>query len=175
MEDYAARVPEILETATSENASHLRERGHVLPGAREVLASLQRTPGIGQSVLSGNLQSNAFTKLSIFGLDVYVDFEVGGYGSDDCVRANLVGVARDRASIKYGTFFDKTTTVLIGDTPRDVQAGRDGGAYVIAVAAGSDIVEALRNEGANVAFSDLRDTRSGCLAACGPSSADSEQ
>ena len=158
-DDYAARVPEIVETATLENATRLRERGHVLPGAREVLTVLQGTPGVVQSVLSGNLRPNAFTKLSIFGLDVYIDFEVGGYGSDDYVRANLVGVARDRASVKYGTVFDKTTTALIGDTPRDVQAGRVGGAYVIAVASGSDSVDVLRQEGADVVFADLRDTQ----------------
>jgi len=159
-ETYRARVPKVLEAATSENASRLRERGYVLPGAREVLALLQGTRGIVQSTLSGNLRPNAFTKLSIFGLDVYLDFEVGGYGSDDDVRANLVGIARERASSKYGTVFDERTTVLIGDTLRDVQAGRNGGAYVIAIASGSDSVEKLRDKGADEVFADLRDTRS---------------
>lgn len=158
-DDYAALVPEIVESATSENASRLYERGHVLPGAREVLTLLQGTPGVIQSVLSGNLRPNAFIKLSTFALDVYIDFEVGGYGSDDYARANLVGVARDRASAKYGTVFDKTTTTLIGDTPRDVQAGRVGGAHVIAVASGSDSVDELLQEGADVVFPDLRDTQ----------------
>lgn len=156
--DFPTHVSEVLETATSENASRLREHGHVLPGAREILALLQTTPGIVQSVLTGNLRVNAFIKLSAFDLHDYFDLEVGGYGSDDHVRAKLVGVARERASIKYSTAFDKTTTVVVGDTPRDVQAGRDGGAYVIAVASGSDSVDALRREGADVVFADLRDT-----------------
>jgi phosphoglycolate phosphatase-like HAD superfamily hydrolase len=157
--DYIARMPEVLEAATSSKASSLRERGHELPGARDALAALQAIPGVIQSVLSGNIRPNALTKLSVFGLDMYLDFEVGGYGSDDDVRDNLVGVARERASAKYGVKFDKTTTVLIGDTPRDVQAGRNGGAYVVAVASGSDSVEALRSEGADVVLPGLRDTR----------------
>jgi phosphoglycolate phosphatase-like HAD superfamily hydrolase len=157
--DHIARMPEVLEAATSSKATSLRQRGHELPGARDALAALHAIPGIIQSVLTGNIRPNALTKLSVFGLDGYLDFEVGGYGSDDDVRDNLVGVARERASAKYGVKFDKTTTVLIGDTPRDVLAGRNGGAYVVAVASGSDSVESLHSEGADVVLPDLRDTR----------------
>jgi phosphoglycolate phosphatase-like HAD superfamily hydrolase len=156
--DFAERVPEALESATLSKAAELRARGHELPGARAALTALQSSPGIVQSVLSGNIRPNAVTKLSVFGLDEYLDFEVGGYGSDDEVRANLVGTAQERASVKYGVKFDKTNTVLIGDTPRDVHAGRNGGAHVIAVATGSDSMESLRAEGADKVLPDLLDT-----------------
>jgi phosphoglycolate phosphatase-like HAD superfamily hydrolase len=63
--------------------------------------------------------------------------------------------------------FDKSTTVLIGDTPRDVRAGRNGGAHVVAVASGSDSVEVLRSEGADVVLPDLRDTRAVVAAVTG--------
>ncbi len=157
--ELIAAMPGALESATSAKVAELRERGHELPGAREALSALQGTPGVVQSVLSGNTMKNAIVKLSAFGLDSYIDFEVGGYGSDDIVRANLVGIARKRAAAKYGTVFDESTTVLIGDTPRDVQAGRNGGAYVVGVASGSDGVDTLRGEGADVTFPDLRDTQ----------------
>jgi phosphoglycolate phosphatase-like HAD superfamily hydrolase len=157
--EYAARTPETLEAATSAMAAILRDRGHELPGAREALAALQATPGIIQSVLSGNIKPNAFTKLSAFQLDGYLDFDVGGYGSDDDVRDNIVGIARDRASAKYGVKLGKSRTVLIGDTPRDVQAGRNGGAHVVAVASGDHSVELLRAELADIVLPDLRDTR----------------
>ena len=156
---YFERVPEVLEAATVAKAADLRERGHELPGARDVLATLQATPGIIQSVLSGNIEPNAVTKLSVFNLDSYIDFEVGGYGSDDPARDKLVAFARDRASAKYGVQLDKTNTVLIGDTLRDVRAGRNGGAHVIGIATGSDGMDALRSEGAEIVFPDLRDTR----------------
>lgn len=156
--DHIAGMPNALESATAAKVEDLRKRGYELPGARDALSALQRTAGVRQSVLSGNTMKNAIAKLSAFDLDSYLDFEVGGYGSDDAVRANLVGVARKRAAIKFGTSFDESTTVLIGDTPRDVQAGLVGGAYVIGIASGSDDVETLRQEGANIVFPDLRDT-----------------
>jgi phosphoglycolate phosphatase len=156
---YFERMPDVLESATLAKAAELRERGHELPGARDVLATLQKTPGIIQSVLSGNIKPNAITKLSVFGLDGYIDFEVGGYGSDDPKRDKLVAFARGRASVKYGVQIDKTNTVLIGDTLRDVRAGRNGGAYVVGVATGPDSMDALRREGADIVFPDLQDTR----------------
>lgn len=157
--EHHARMVDALETAASANASRLRERGHELPGARDALAAFQEMPGIVQSVLTGNTRPNARTKLSAFGLDEYLDFEVGGYGSDDYVRANLVGVAQHRASAKYGVKFGLAATVLIGDTPRDVRAGLDGGAHVVAVASGSSDMDSLREEGADVVLPDLRATQ----------------
>jgi phosphoglycolate phosphatase-like HAD superfamily hydrolase len=153
------RMEDVLESATAAKADVLRERGHELPGARDALATLQETPGIIQSVLSGNIKPNAITKLSVFGLDSYIDFEVGGYGSDDPARDKLVAFARDRASAKYGVQIDKTNTVLIGDTLRDVRAGQNGGAYVVGIATGPDSMDALRREGADVVLPDLQDTR----------------
>ena len=157
--DLIARVQPALGTATESKAATLRERGHELPGARAALSAFQSSPEIVQSVLTGNISQNAVTKLAVFGLDGYLDFDAGGYGSDDEVRANLVGFAQDRASTKYGHPFSKGNTILIGDTLRDVQAGRNGGARVIAVATGADGAEALRQEGADIALPDLRDTR----------------
>jgi phosphoglycolate phosphatase len=157
-EEYLGRIPQVLETAMLANVSQLRARGYALPGARAALEALHGRAGIVQSVLTGNIRPNAFTKLSVFGLDTYLDFEIGGYGSDDSVRPNLVAIARRRAAAKTGILFDEATTVVIGDTPRDVQVGRDGGAHVIAVASGSDSMERLRDEGAKVVLADLRDT-----------------
>jgi len=127
---FPARVIMALETVTLANAPRLRERGHELPGARETLAAFQDLPCIVRSVLSGNTKSNALTKLSAFGLHGYLDLEVGGYGSDDDVRVKLVRVAQLRASEKYGHEFGPDSTVLIGDTPRDVRTGLEGGLMV---------------------------------------------
>ncbi|MEV6769042.1 haloacid dehalogenase-like hydrolase [Nocardia sp. NPDC051030] len=156
--DHIARALKVLDSATSSRIETMRERGHELPGARGALTALQSTPGIIQSVLTGNIKPNAVTKLSAFGLERFIDFEVGGYGSDDPVRDNLVAYAQRRATTKTGTTFDKSNTVLVGDTSRDVQAGRNGGAFVIAVASGSESVEKLQAAGADVVLPDLRDT-----------------
>lgn len=154
----AEKFAEVLTAAMVENRDELRSRGHALPGAREALAALYGKANVVQSVLTGNIPHNAYEKLAAFGLDAYVDFEVGGFGTDHIVRARLVDAARRKALHKYGIQFDRTSTVLIGDTPRDVQAGRDGGARVLAVATGKDTVTELRDAGADTVLPDLEDT-----------------
>lgn len=157
--EQVARMPAVLESATLAYAKRLRERGHELPGARSALAALLGVPWIVQSVLSGNLRPNAVIKLTVFGLDGFVDFEAGAYGSDGEDRPGLVPIAQKRAGARYATAFTRANTVLIGDTPRDVRAGRVGGARVVAVATGADTVAALRAEGADAVLADLTDTR----------------
>jgi phosphoglycolate phosphatase-like HAD superfamily hydrolase len=157
--EHSARFAEVLEAALVARRDQLRARGYALPGARKVLEALARYQGVVQSVLTGNIRPNAYTKVATFDLHKHLDFEVGGYGSDDIVRANLVGVACKRASAKYRVPFDETTTVLVGDTPRDVRAGHESGAYVVAVASGSDSMDDLRSEGADVVLPDLVDTQ----------------
>jgi phosphoglycolate phosphatase len=96
--------------------------------------------------------------LATFGLDKHIDFEVGAYGSDDPVRANLVGIARRRATGKYHTTFDYRSTILVGDTPSDVEAGHAGGAFFVAVASGRIGMDELRTAEAEVVLADLTDT-----------------
>ncbi len=155
--DLAGRIPGAMEQALTSLVPQLRELGHAMPGASEVIEALAKDAGIVQSVLSGNIASNAFTKVAAFGLHPHLDFEVGGYGSDNEVRAKLVGVARSRAIAKYNKIFDHESTALVGDTPRDVEAGRDGGARVIAVASGAFSADELSAAGAEVVLPDLRD------------------
>ena len=149
---------EALVTALAAKAALIRERGRALPGAREALAALGRTEGVVQSLLTGNVEPNALLKLASFELDGYLDFEVGGFGSDHHHRPSLVEVARTKAERKYATAFPGPATVLVGDTPLDVAAGRAAGARVVAVATGPFRVEELESSGADAALEDLRDT-----------------
>ena len=80
------------------------------------------------------------------------------HAADDHVRANLVGVARRRAGANHGVAFGAGSTVVVGDTPYDVAAGRDGGARVVAVASGRATEAELRDAGAVVVLPDLTDT-----------------
>ncbi|GAA4966686.1 hypothetical protein GCM10023238_38110 [Streptomyces heliomycini] len=76
---------------------------------------------LGFSVLTGNIDANARVKLSAFGLDSLLDLPVGAYGADADLRPDLVAVARERVQRLRGVRAD-TPTVLVGDTPRDVEA-----------------------------------------------------
>ncbi len=144
--------------ALAAKATLLREHGRALPGVEQALAAVQRRPGVVQSLLTGNLEANAVLKLATFGLDRYIDFEVGAYGSDHRDRPRLVEVARAKATVKYQVELDPRAVVVIGDTPLDVAAGRAGGARVVAVASGHYDVEALRATGPDAVLADLRDT-----------------
>ena len=166
----AAHLPafsEALVTALAAKAAVIRERGRALPGARETLEALSRTEGVVQSLLTGNLRPNALLKLASFGLDGYLDFDVGGFGSDHHHRPSLVEVARTKAERKYGTAFAGTATVLVGDTPLDVAAGRAGGARVVAVATGPYRAEELAATQADAVLEDLRDSEAALAAILG--------
>jgi phosphoglycolate phosphatase-like HAD superfamily hydrolase len=147
-----------LATAFADRDDEIVRRGRMLPGAQEALSALAGRPEVVQSVLTGNLESVAFGKLAAFGLDAFLDFEVGAFGFDDLERPPLVGIARKRATAKYGDWFDPAHTVLIGDTPNDVLAGHHGGARVVAVATGGSDEAALRAAGAELVLADLSGT-----------------
>lgn len=158
-EKYAGvtQLESVLTKAMEQNAPQLLQRGHILPGATEALAALSAVPSIIQSILTGNIAPNAHAKLSAFNLDRWVDLEVGGYGSDDIIRANLVNTSRQKVLKKYGTAFDRLSTILIGDTPLDVKAAREGGARVIAVATGAYSTGQLIEAGADATLDSLAD------------------
>jgi phosphoglycolate phosphatase-like HAD superfamily hydrolase len=153
LEEFGAALA--AEFASAE--SGIREHGRALPGARAVLAELAARPDVVQSVLTGNMEPIAITKLAIFELTEYVDLSVGAYGLDHADRAELVRLARERAGNAYGETFTPAATVLIGDTPNDVRAGHEGGARVVAVATGSSDRTALRRAGAEDVLDDLTD------------------
>jgi phosphoglycolate phosphatase len=158
---------EALVTALAAKAAVMRERGRALPGAAETLAVLDRADGVVQSLLTGNVQPNALLKLASFELDGYLDFDVGGFGSDHHHRPSLVEVARTKAERKYGTAFEGRATVLVGDTPLDVAAGRAGGARTVAVATGPHRADELAATGADAVLEDLRDPEAALAAILG--------
>lgn len=145
-----------LEAAGVGRETDLASRGRVLPGVRQALKAVAEEEGLISSILTGNIAANARVKLSAFGLDALLDLEVGGYGADSSDRAELVGTARSRVRAAYGTPED-TPVVLVGDTPRDVDAAIASGAHIVAVASGVNSIEELRRAGAEVVLPDLED------------------
>jgi phosphoglycolate phosphatase-like HAD superfamily hydrolase len=128
-----------------------------LPGAVDAVAALAAA-GIRQSVLTGNVKPLAALKLRLAGLGEHLDLDVGAYGDAHEVRAELVAVARRAARSAYGIDFSGSATVLVGDTPLDVEAALAAGARVVAVATGSYPAADLAAAGAHVVLPDLTDT-----------------
>jgi phosphoglycolate phosphatase len=139
----------------------LRARGRALPGAAEALAALalaQRDGDVVQSLLTGNLPEFAQVKLAAFGLAEHLDLTIGAYGDLSAIRADLVDVARSKATALHGADFAGRQTVLVGDTPSDVEAALLTGASAIAVATGSFTMDELAAAGAHVVLPSLADT-----------------
>lgn len=157
-EHYLPEFADALSAAVASRANELSERGRLLPGAERALVALDSSPDVVQSVLTGNIHQNAIAKLEAFGLDHYLDLEIGGYGSENFPKGTLAQVAQSRAAEKYGSDIDESTTVLVAGSPRDVSAARIAGCPVIAVASDRNTDAELRAEGADVVLADLTDT-----------------
>jgi phosphoglycolate phosphatase len=175
-------------------AVQVRRQGRVLPGAWPALTALAARgsaapdsaaadsaaadsaaadkdasgsdgfPPTVQSVLTGNMRRLAEAKLGALGLTAVLDLAVGAYGDDHETRADLVPVARGCAARVYGGEFGGTATVLIGDTPLDVEAAVTAGARAVGVATGQFGAAELAAAGADAVLPDLTDT-AGVLAA----------
>jgi phosphoglycolate phosphatase len=153
VEGFTAALGRALATKAEMIAAH----GKPYPGAREAIDRLAAEPDVLQSLLTGNIEANAAIKLGSVGLVEHLDLEIGGYGSDHRVRAELVTVARRKARDKYGIDFAPEQTFLIGDTPLDVAAARQAGARVVAVASGFSEPAELEAAGPDALLPDLTD------------------
>jgi phosphoglycolate phosphatase len=150
------RILEELAAALELRKEAMAAEGYAYPGVPEVLEELHRRDDVINSLLTGNIQTNAMVKVSAFGLERWLDFDVGAYGSDPHEeRSDLVAVARERAAAKYS---ELTGAVLVGDTPLDVRAAKEAGARAVAVATGFADPEELRASDPDVYLDDLSDT-----------------
>jgi phosphoglycolate phosphatase len=132
---------------------NLRER--LLPGAVEAVQACvhYQWPA---GVLTGNGRAVGHAKLRAIGLDMLLTF--GAFGDSATERGQLVEIAIDAARLATGQSFERSQTVLIGDTPNDISAARHSAARVIAVATGRFSVETLAEHGPDALLQDLSDT-----------------
>ena len=127
-----------------------------LPGAAAAIAALADIP-VRQSVLTGNIRPGAELKLRLAGLTTHLDLTVGAFGDVHEIRADLVTAARSAAAAAYSANFDGAATVLIGDTPLDVEAALATGAHVVGIATGGYSPAELAEAGAHAVLPDLTD------------------
>ncbi|MGH9080771.1 MAG: HAD family hydrolase [Acidimicrobiales bacterium] len=125
------------------------------PGVEAVLRALSEADSVEQTVLTGNIAPNAVAKLAPFGLDRYLDLEVGAYGSDHADRRSLLPLAWRLQRELRDTHYLPAETWIVGDTPRDFDCARAGGAHCLLVATGRYELAELQALGADVAIDDL--------------------
>jgi phosphoglycolate phosphatase len=123
-----------------------------------VLEALAARDDVRLAVLTGNLEPIARLKLLCAGLDRFIAFELGAFGSDHADRTCLVPIVRDRVRDRLGQDMARADVVVVGDTPRDIACARAGGARVVAVATGGFSRADLEAHHPDAVLDDLSDT-----------------
>ena len=127
----------------------------VYPGIRELIETLHARADAVVGLLTGNIEAGARIKLRPTGL--WPRFRLGAYGSDHADRTRLPQVAATRAQALLGRPFHGIDTVIIGDTPRDINCARAFGATAIAVATGWHSADDLAAHRPDHVFADFSD------------------
>lgn len=124
------------------------EQFTVLPGVRDVVHLLAEREDTWLGVQTGNLEPAGWLKLRTAGLEPL--FRFGGFAEDARDRTVIIrsAIQRGKRQVEQMGHTCKTV-VVIGDTPSDVQAGRENGAKTIAVATGGFSIEELRRTDAH--------------------------
>src|SRR4051794_3320033 len=109
------------------------DKYRVLDGAPELLRALGRQ-GILLGITSGAVEAAAHIKLSRAELNRFFPF--GGYGSDSPDRVELTLKAVERGGALVGERLDPPEVMVVGDTPKDMEAARGAGCVGVGVATG---------------------------------------
>jgi phosphoglycolate phosphatase-like HAD superfamily hydrolase len=107
-------------------------------------------------VLTGNISVVAEEKLRLTGIRDY--FEEAFYSDGYFDRGDLVRSAVKTCVRKY-RLRDNGEVTVIGDTPRDVEAAKQSGVRILAVASGFFSESELTAAGPNAVFRDLNPSR----------------
>ncbi|HEY3112509.1 MAG TPA: HAD family hydrolase [Gemmatimonadaceae bacterium] len=129
-----------------------------LEGVVELLDALEAREDVVLGLLTGNVQPGARTKLSAAGINPD-RFRVNAFGSDHEHRPELPAIAQRRASETLGLDIAGDRLIVIGDTPADIECGRELGAKAIGVASGHYTVEQLQAHNPYAVFPSLKNTR----------------
>jgi phosphoglycolate phosphatase-like HAD superfamily hydrolase len=127
-----------------------------LPGATELLRALAGNEDFTSSIVTGNFETTAQVKLKAAGLAHYL--QRGAYGSDSEHRPDLPAIAKQRFEAMTGHHLHAEQCIVIGDTPRDLEAARRNQMKSVLVGTGRYPVEDLMYWEPDGCVSDLSDT-----------------
>ncbi|HEX3777003.1 MAG TPA: haloacid dehalogenase-like hydrolase [Polyangiaceae bacterium] len=147
-----AFLAEYLLALADEVARADSEKFRLLPGMQAAIAAaLGANMAVGLG--TGNVREGARIKLERVG--VHHHFRFGGFGSDAEERSHVIRLGAERGAAELGVPLAECRVVVIGDTPRDIEAAQAIDAECIAVATGGYSVEQLRAAGAHFVFPDF--------------------
>jgi len=140
-------------------ASALQARSvtvRALPGALELVSAHSANENFSQGVVTGNFKVTARVKLEAAGLSSYL--QLGAYGCDSPHRPDLPTIARKRWEELTGMTIEPQECIIIGDTPRDVEAARHNRMKCVLVGTGRYPMEELTYCQPDACLADLSDT-----------------
>lgn len=108
---------------------------YVHDGIEDILIETNQSGMVLNAVGTGNCKAGADLKLKFTGLFDYI--KLGGYGSSHAERSELIRSVIEESETWTGGRFSKESIFVIGDTPRDILAGKANGVRTIAVETGS--------------------------------------
>jgi phosphoglycolate phosphatase len=127
-----------------------------LPGALALLEALAAEKDFNQSVVTGNVELTAQVKLEAAGLHKYL--HRGAYASDSHNRSELPWIAKERWERSAGKPLRPEQCVIVGDTPKDLEAARQNHMKCVLVGTGRYPVEELEYFKPDACLPDLTDT-----------------
>jgi phosphoglycolate phosphatase len=128
---------------------------YILPGAWELLTRLSKTDNI-VVLYTGNPASIGEKVLTSTKLKMYFTFSF--FGTEVKARADMVKMAIERAEQLTGRKFRNKDLVIIGDSTKDIECGKQFNAITIAVTTGFHSESRLREAEPDFIFPGLTDT-----------------
>ena len=107
----------------------------LLPGVRETLEALDRHPRYRSALLTGNIESMAYLKMELVGLEHFFTLP-GAFGDESHDRRDLPALAAERIRKHLQLDLAPEQFIVIGDTPNDIDCARHFGARAVAVGTG---------------------------------------
>jgi phosphoglycolate phosphatase-like HAD superfamily hydrolase len=136
--DFEAKLPAALDVVCREvEANHRQLAPKICPGIVKLLESLKANQKV-IGVASGNLETVGWHKIEAAGLREFFGF--GFFSDHHESRAEIFRNAFEHVNEQLGP---NARVCFIGDTPSDVDAAKQVGAQILAVASGTFSLEEL--------------------------------
>jgi phosphoglycolate phosphatase len=119
------------------------ENIHLFDGVTDLIDLLDKDFDYQLGLLTGNFKLNAYSKLRTFDLHKYFPF--GSFGCDNISRNYLPKLAIQRANeFVRSDVFNSNNTLIIGDSPKDIECAKTNSIKSLAVATGNFSFEELK-------------------------------
>lgn len=137
-DDIRHRIHEVSQRITEE-ARRVTGNGvpffQVIPGVRETLEVLDRHPRYRSALLTGNIETMAYLKMELVGLEKFFDLP-GAFGHESHDRKDLPALAAERIREHLQLDLPAEHFIVIGDTPNDIGCAQHFGARAVALGTG---------------------------------------